>query len=544
VKKVIALVVFSFFPFVSLSLRTSAQTLKPKLVVGIVIDQFRYDYLERFSDLFGEDGFQRLVREGAVFSDAQYLHAVTVTAPGHAAFMTGSIPSLNGIIGNEWFDRAEGKEVTSVSDDAVRQIGSAGGEGASPHRLIGSTLGDELKLSSGGASHVIGISMKDRAAIMPAGHHPDGVFWFDDKTGLFVSSTYYMKQLPSWAVQFDARHPADAYFGKTWSKLRPESDYLRSGVDDSPYERPERGRRVFPYTINGGGTKPSQAFYDDLLDSPFSNDLLLAFAKDAIEGENLGMHEATDLLTISFSCNDVIGHNYGPYSHEVEDVTLRTDKILNDLFHYLDERFGRDGYLIAFTADHGVGPSPEQAIELKLGGGRFTWQQAEDFISKELVKRFGEEKWILSYQSDSVYLNWDAAGRRNVSIPELARETAKAALMLPEFRIALTEEDLRMGRVPPDAISQRILRSYFPGRSGDVFIVPKPYYGAVDRTATHGSPYSYDTNVPVILWGKNFAPGHYATSASPADIAPTLASVLHVTRPSVSIGRVLTEALR
>jgi Type I phosphodiesterase / nucleotide pyrophosphatase len=243
----------------------SAAPARPKLVVGIVIDQFRYDYLERFADLFGNDGFLRLMNEGAVFPDAQHLHSVTVTAPGHAAFMTGTVPTLNGIIANEWFERAEGKKVTSVSDDSVQALGSSNNGGASPHRLIGSTVGDELKLSNGGASRVIGISMKDRAAILPTGHHPNGAFWFDSTKGQFITSTYYMNELPSWVAQFNAKRPADAFFGKTWNKLRPEANYTRSGIDDSPYERPEINRRVFPYVINGGDTKPSAAFYEQLL---------------------------------------------------------------------------------------------------------------------------------------------------------------------------------------------------------------------------------------------------------------------------------------
>src|SRR5262245_1770015 len=316
--------------------RPQAQSAGPRLVVGIVIDQFRYDYLERFGDLFGEGGFRRLMQEGAVFTDAHYLHSVTVTAPGHAAFMSGSIPSQNGIIGNDWYDRAKGKTVTSVEDDDTRLVGAPGAPGSSPRRLIGSTLGDELKLSNGGASRVIGISMKDRAAVLPAGHHPEGAYWFDIASGKFVSSTYYMNELPSWAQRFNAKSPADAFFGQVWRKLRPESDYARSGIDDSPFERPDGGRRVFPYTITPGDPKPSENFYDNFLRSPFSNDLLVAFAKAAIEGEDLGRHAATDLLTISFSCNDVIGHNYGPYSHEVEDVTLRTDIVLANLFEYLD----------------------------------------------------------------------------------------------------------------------------------------------------------------------------------------------------------------
>src|SRR5262245_24918928 len=459
-KRAASIIVFLFVVLLAVRASLSAPPARPKLVLGIVIDQFRSDYLERFGDLFGEDGFKRLMDEGAVFPDAQQLHSVTVTAPGHAAFMTGTVPALNGIIANEWFERAEGKNVTSVSDDTVHPLGSSRASGASPHRLIGSTLGDELKLSNGSASHVIGVSMKDRAAILPAGHHPNGAFWFDSTKGQFITSTYYMNELPPWVTQFNAKRPADAFFGKTWSKLRPESNYTRSGIDDSPYERPEIKRRVFPYVINGGDTKPSAAFYEQLLISPFSNDLLLAFAKAAIEGEDLGHHEVTDLLTISFSCNDTIGHNYGPYSHEVEDVTLRTDIVLADLFHYLDRRLGRDGYVVAFTADHGAAPAPEQAKALGLGGGRYTDGDVIQAVSKALERKFGAEKWVLAYEDQNIYLDHDAATRHSIKVTDLARAAVEAVLDLPQFALAFTEEDLKLGRIPSDPVSQRVGRNY------------------------------------------------------------------------------------
>jgi arylsulfatase A-like enzyme len=280
------------------------------------------------------------------------------------------------------------------------------------------------------------------------------------------------------------------------------------------------------------------------LDSPFSNDLLAEFAKAAIEGEDLGNHGVTDLLTISFSCNDVIGHDYGPYSHEVEDVTLRTDIILADLFGYLDQRLGRDNYVVALTADHGVSPSPEQALDMHLGGGRFDSNEVIDFISSVLKGRFGNETWVRAYQNENLYLDRSAASRHNINPTELARAAADAALTLPEFAAAYTEEDFKGYRFASDAVSQRIARNYFPGRTGDVLLVPKPYYLGSQSTSGHGTPYSYDTNVPVIFWGQSFAPGRYSTAASPADIAPTLASILHITRPSGAVGRVLTEALR
>jgi arylsulfatase A-like enzyme len=249
------------------------------------------------------------------------------------------------------------------------------------------------------------------------------------------------------------------------------------------------------------------------------------------------------LLTISFSCNDTIGHNYGPYSHEVEDVTLRTDIVLADLFHYLDRRLGRDGYVVAFTADHGAAPAPEQAKALGLGGGRYTDGDVIQAVSMALEKKFGAEKWLVAYEDQNIYLNYDAATRHGLKITDLARAAADAALSLPQFAFAFTEEDLKSGRLPSDPLFQRVRRSYFSGRTGDVLLVQKPYYVSNDTTTGHGSPYNYDSNVPVILWGPFFTPGRYSSAASPADIAPTLAWILHITRPSSAIGRVLSEAL-
>jgi predicted AlkP superfamily pyrophosphatase or phosphodiesterase len=402
-------------------------------------------------------------------------------------------------------------------------------------RAGGSPEKPKLVISNAGASRVIGISIKDAPAILTTGHHPDGAYWFDPGSGGFITTTYYTKRLPAWVEQFNARNIPASSLGKKWTKLRPEVDYARSGIDDSPYERPPGGHRVFPHPVDN---------YDQFMESPFSNDALAAFAKAAIEGESLGRHNDPDLLIISFSSNDEIGHEYGPYSHEVEDVTLRTDIVLADLFRFLDERLGRDSYVVALTGDHGVAPSPEQAQALSLGGGRFTNAAVIDAISTELVKKFGPQKWVLSYVNGNLYLDSNLASRQHIAFPDLMRAAASAALALPQFAAAYTADDFSAGHFASDSVSRRIARNFFASRSGDVVLIPKPYWVVSDKTTGHGTPYSFDTNVPVIFWGIWFAPGRYAREASPADIAPTLASILRITRPSGAVGRVLTEALR
>src|SRR5581483_8974037 len=406
----------------------SLSSTRPKLIVGVVIDQFRYDYLTRFSDLFGEGGFKRLMREGAFFENANYIHVPTFMAPGHATFMSGSVPSLDGIVGNTWFDRATGKSVTSVSDDTVKPIGGASPAlAASPRRFIGSTVGDELKLSNASQSKVIGISMKDRAAILPAGHMANAAYWLDTDTGAFVSSTYYLDDLPPWAKAFNAEHPADKYFGKKWEKLKPEADYKRSGADGPAYEHVQSGNK-FPHSINGGQEKISPRYYNQLLTSPFANELEEAYAKAAIEGENLGRGSATDLLTVSFSANDYVGHAFGPYSHEAEDMTLRTDIVIADFLKYLDQRFGSGNYWLVLTADHGAGPIPEHAKAERLGGGRTTGREITDLINKALSKKFGDDKWVASFENENLYLDYATVAKHNQSLQSVIQVAQEIAL--------------------------------------------------------------------------------------------------------------------
>ncbi|MEK7833559.1 MAG: alkaline phosphatase family protein, partial [Acidobacteriota bacterium] len=294
--------------------RAASSPKKVRLVVGIVIDQFRADYLNRFSDLFGEGGFKRLLDGGAVFTNANYIHTPTYTACGHSTLMTGATPSMSGIIGNDWYDRTTGKRVTSVNDDKTKLLGGReGASGMSPHRLLGSTIGDEMKLATAGQAKVIGLSYKDRSAILPVGKRPDAAYWFDGSTGNFVTSSYYLNDLPEWVKAFNRDQHCSMFFGTKWERLLPESDYARSAPDDAPYEKSPFGTK-FPYTLNGGEDKPGTRFITQFEASPMANNHLVSFAKTVIENEKLGADDVTDLLTISFSANDLLGHAFGPYS--------------------------------------------------------------------------------------------------------------------------------------------------------------------------------------------------------------------------------------
>jgi len=542
---------------------------RPRLVLLIVVDQFRYDYLERFGDLFGPNGLRRLMRDGALWTQANYDHFPTYTAPGHGTMMTGAFPAESGIVGNDWIDRPSGKRITSVTDDNVKLLGSGDPKEtpASPHRLLSSTVGDELRLVTNDRSKVIGISAKDRSAILPAGRHANAAYWLSN-TGTMASSTYYFNQLPAWVTAFNNTKPADKYFGAKWERLISESEYeKRAGPDSTPWETVTStwgDTNTFPHTITGGAKEPNQAFYSALDYSPFSNDLLVSFAEEAIVYEQLGQDDDTDVLTVSFSASDYVGHRYGPYSQEAMDVTLRVDRQIATLLDFVQARVGLSNTLIAFTADHGVSPIPEHAAALGLGGARIKTPDILAAIHAAISARYNPQgkspdpsaDYILKYNwwgvvtdafiNGNLYFNYEALKRDNVDLEEISKVVAATALTIPGVARSFTRAQLLRGETSiTDPIERRVLHGFFPARSGDVVMIAEPYKYLGDTiTATHGSPYSYDTHVPVIIMGTGIVPGRYLEPASPADIAPTLSALLRITAPTSVTGRVLMEAIR
>jgi predicted AlkP superfamily pyrophosphatase or phosphodiesterase len=542
---------------------------RPKLVLLIAIDQFRYDYLERFADLYSQNGFRRLLRDGASWTQSNYDHFPTYTAPGHGTMMTGAYPAESGIVGNEWIERSSGKKVSSVSDVTVKTLG--GGEtdsGASPQRLMSSTVGDELRLATNHRSKVIGISVKDRSAILPAGRHANAAYWFSVNSGSMISSSYYFDQLPAWVSDFNKSRPADKYFGAKWERLLPESEYLRLAGPDTPsWERIgtiSGDTNAFPHIITGGATKVAREFYSALDFSPFSNDLLVTFAQQAVINEQLGQDDDTDVLTVSFSANDYVGHRYGPYSQEAMDISLRVDRQIGTLLDFVNARVGLANTLIALTADHGVSPIPEHSIAMGLGGGRLQLPTVFSAIRSAISAKYNSQNKSPDPTSDyifkltefgttrdivingNIYFNYDALKRDGISLAEITEVAGQAALTVPGVARYFTRSQLLRGAVSiTDPIERRVVHGFYPQRSGDLVLVPEPYLYLGDTiTATHGSPYSYDTNVPTIIMGTGINPGRYYEGATPADIAPTLSAVLGITRPSASTGRVLIEALK
>lgn len=541
---------------------------RPRLVLLIVVDQFRYDYLERFGDLFVANGVRRLLRDGASWTQSNYDHFPTYTAPGHGTLMTGAHPAQTGIVGNEWPDRTTGKKVTSVSDTTVKLLGGKPDDtGSSPRRLMSSTVGDELRLVTNDRSKVIGVSIKDRSAILPAGRHANAAYWFNVSTGNMVSSTYYFEQLPNWVITFNNKRPADQYFKKKWERLLPESEYVRRAGPDSPsWETVSASgdTNAFPHTITGGANAPSTAFYNAFDHSPFSNELILSFAQETIVNEQLGQDDDTDVLSVSFSANDYVGHRYGPYSHEVMDVTLRVDRQIATLLDFVQEKVGLANTLVAFTADHGVAPIPEHAGAIGLGGARirtadiltairagikarYNPDQKSPDPTADYVYKFDDHGWARDgFINGNVYFNYAALERDKVDPDELAHVVGKAAMTLPGVARYFTRAQLMRGATSiTDPIGRRILHGFYSSRSGDVVLIPDAFKYLGDAiAATHGSAYSYDTHVPTIIMGAGVTPGRYFEPATPADIAPTLSALLGLTPPSNATGRVLVEAIK
>jgi predicted AlkP superfamily pyrophosphatase or phosphodiesterase len=540
--------------------RAAANAQRPRLVLLVVVDQFRYDYLERFGDLFGAGGLRRLQREGATWVEANYDHIPTETAPGHATLMTGAWPAETGIIANEWYLRDEKRRINNVQDDTAKLIGGVEGERASsPRNLLVSTVGDELRLASNRRSKVIGISVKDRGAILPSGRMANAAYWYSSQTGQFVSSTYYFNQMPEWVTRFNAARPADKYFGARWERLAPLAEYeRRAGRDDAPWEKGSDGKTpyVFPHVVTGGADKPNRDFYDALTNSPFSNDLLLSFAEQALLNEGLGADADTDVLSVSFSANDIVGHRFGPYSQEVMDMTLRVDRQIEQLLNVVDARVGLRNTIVIFTADHGVAPVPEHASELGLPGGRVKVTEMMNAVRNRFKAYFkrpagGDEnatnEYVQTYSNGQIYLNRFALERDGISREEAERVAGEAALTVPGVARFFTRTQLAASAISSaDPVARRALHGFYARRSGDVVIIQEPFKYLTDYPigATHGAPYSYDTHVPLIIMGGGLAPGRYSNAATPADIAPTLARLLRVQAPSNAMGRILLEAIR
>ena len=509
---------------------------RPKLIVILVIDQFRYDYLIRFRPYFVAKGFNLLLEGGAVFTDCRYDYASTITGPGHASLLTGAYPNQHGIIENEWYDRAQHRRVYCVEDPTTHTVASRDGPssapGFSPRNLIGSTLGDELRAATDFRSKVISISLKDRAAVLMGGHSPTAAYWCDSGSGKFVSSTYYESALPAWVEEFNQRPPAKAYCGEKWQAL--------------PETPAGSGKILSQFDPTAGEPCPDPKFLGWLDNTPFMNEIELAFAAEAVRRERLGQGPETDLLAVSLSVNDYVGHRFGPYSGEVADTTVRTDRYLANFFSGLDKQVRLDHVWIALSADHGVAPNPGFILEHRLGPGNTQPTDLRETAEKALVEAFGAGPWIEGSDEIYIYLNRETLKARNVPESKAEEVAAEALASQPDVAAAFTRTQLLTGTLPNSPLARKTANSFNPKRSGDVFLVLAPYAVPVSGTTgtTHLTPWNYDTQVPLILWGSPFKMAVYATPCQPIDLAATLAAILGLTQPSGSEGKPLSMALK
>jgi predicted AlkP superfamily pyrophosphatase or phosphodiesterase len=540
-RRSLALLVLTLFTAVGLTARE-----KPRLVLVISIDQLPFHYLTKFSPHFGRGGFRLLTEDGAVYPNAHYTHAFTLTGPGHAVISTGCAPAQHGIVGNNWFDRASGKTIYSAEDSTVRTLGTQS-PGRSPANLRVTTIGDALRMSSGFRSRVISISQKDRAAIFMGGKMPNAAYWLDDSS--FVSSSFYMDSLPEWVDEFNRNGLATSFTDSVWNRLLPEEAYAVMDRDDAPYEGDVAGLgRTFPHSL--AGVQPAK-YLDALWHTPFLNDLMLAFVKQAIMADSLGRGSSTDMLFIGLSANDAVGHTFGPESHEILDMTVRTDRLLADLFGFVDQWIGLDNAVLVLTSDHGIPPIPEYVLSQypsadvgRIGSGSIK-TLCESFLDHAFGSPGKKMSWIDRVVDGGIYINRKAVVARKQALDRVIASLADSLRQSALIGAVLTGPEAVSGRDVGE-IEGRLRRSYFAPRSGDLVFALRPFY--LDHGGTtgtdHGQPYEYDTHVPVIIRGDGVVPGFYYESASPEDIAPTLSALLEIDFPPAAEGRVLKEALR
>jgi predicted AlkP superfamily pyrophosphatase or phosphodiesterase len=522
----------------------------PKLVVLIVIDQFPAWIVPQVEKHFVPRGFRRLMNDGAWFEQAHYPQAATITGVGHATIATGGVPAGHGIVGNAWYDRAAEQEVYCVADESVAIVGGPAEKESkvSPRLLTATTFADEQRIASGFHSKSIAISAKDRSAILLAGHTGKAI-WYTQKSGLFLSSTYYYPdgKLPAWAEKFNAGRPADKYLNQTWSPLLAPADY-GAPPDDRPFEIDFKGLgRTFPHML-GKGLKLGPDFYKALTVSPKGNELLLDAARAAIAGERLGARDVTDILCVSLTSNDYVGHAFGPESIEYLDMTLQTDRQLERFFAELDATLGAGRWTAVLTSDHGSCASPEYLHEQGLDVGRVDPALILGAADRALDDAFGSDDWIAPYNDPGVTIRPSVLRKHKASLVAAQRIAADAVRRVPGVADVFTSAQLASGQFPPTAVSRAAAATIHLERGPDLVVIPKPYWYLSremhQHAAMHGTPYPYDTHVPVFFYGPGISPGRHARRVQMTDVAPSVAAYLRIPAPSASDGEPLAELFR
>jgi predicted AlkP superfamily pyrophosphatase or phosphodiesterase len=522
----------------------SART--PKLFIGIAIDQMREDFLFRYYDQYGPDGFRRIMKDGAVCRNVHCNYVPTITAVGHTSIYAGTTPRYHGIIGNSWYNREKKAVVYCVTDSAESIVGNdSSSVGISPRNLLSTNLSDELEMATQRKALVYAISTKDRAAVLPAGHMADGAFWLDLNTGNYVSSTFYMNKLPDWLVAFNNLKKAYHYLDQQWNLILPPESYSMSMADDNPYENLLAGktRPVFPYNLKE--LAPLNSPYFEVLNrSPFSNALLADLAIELLKSTGMGHHDCTDLLEISFSATDPVGHTYGEASLEIADTYIRLDREIARLLNALDHYVGKGNYTLFLTSDHGVGENPQYLLDNNVPAGFLDAQQLYTGATQYLNKMLGEGDWITSLRNDQLYLNRELIENKKLNLTMLQDMLAAYLIRQEGIAEAFTATQL-MQQEYTEYFASKVQQGFNWKLSGDVKYIMEPgWYAGAMKGADHNTAYNYDSQIPLVFYGQGIAKGVTYQYHTITDIAPTVSMLLKINFPGAATGKPIGEVLK
>jgi predicted AlkP superfamily pyrophosphatase or phosphodiesterase len=543
IQKIVAVLFTFIIPLVKAVAQKQTENEKPKLVVGIVVDQMRYDYLFRYWDKYSDKGFKRLINEGFLLKNANYNYVPTYTGPGHACVYTGTTPAVNGIVSNDWYDKDLRKQVYCAEDTTVLPVGTTAlSARMSPQRLLTTTITDELRLSNNFKSKVIGIALKDRGAILPAGHTANAAYWFDRETANWVTSSYYMKQLPQWVQEFNAKRQVDTLLKEKWNTLLPIDQYTESTTDNVKYEGLYAGETspVFPHDLPAIKLKDK----DLIRRVPMGNTFTKNFAEAVLQGEQLGKGKATDFLAVSFSSTDYVGHQFGINAIETEDTYIRLDRDLAEFFDFLGKQVGDGNYLLFLTADHGAANNTLYSIDRNIPAGFFNAHLVDSLLEKDLRATFGPGEYVAELSSHGVYFNSPLLDQKKISHEEIAKKCADFLMKTKGVAVAVPAQELKEVQWN-EGVMALLQRGFNWQRSPDVLMSLDPAWMEWDTQTgtTHGAAYSYDTHVPVLFFGWNVPHGSSAEPVFVTDIAPTVATLLNIEFPNGTTGKPIQSLL-
>lgn len=517
----------------------------PKLVVGIVVDQMRNDYLYRFADKYGDGGFKRMLKDGFECRNTNYNYVPTYTGPGHAAIYSGTTPYYNGIIANDWYDAKTGKMMYVTEDQSVKSVGTTSKAGImSPKNLLATTMTDELMLSNNRQSKVVGVCVKDRGSILPAGHIPTAAYWFDDETGNFVTSTYYTEELPIWVTKFNSSKKVDSYLSKSWETLFNIKSYTVGLPNGGDYRKAFKGaeKNAFPHNLPALREKNGTGL---IRSTPFGNSLTVDFAIEALQNEKMGQGKYTDFLAVSFSSTDYVGHQFGINSIEVQDTYARLDKDLERLFAYLDKNVGMDNVLVFLTSDHGAAQNPQQMMDMGIPAGVLDTDKIASTLSDKISEKFGAGKWVSKYYNQQFWLNDSLIDSKKLNRNDIVEE------VLPFLRkmdgVQAVYNTSTADWKASNEHTEKMLNGLSPVRSGHIALLLQPnWFGgsyAAKAGTTHGSNYTYDTHVPLVWMGWKIKSGSTAQPFNITDIASTVCDMLHISTTNASMGTPMTDLI-